>query len=164
MDNRAGYDIREIRPSDNFAVAQIIKTVMPEFGAGGPGFAIHDEEVTDMFGAYSLPRSAYYVCEIGGEVVGGGGVAPLAGGESHICELKKMYFLPAGRGKGLGQQVLDACLSSARSFGYHCCYLETFRTMTGAMKLYERNQFLPISGPLGNTGHFGCDIFYQLAL
>src|SRR5690606_41202506 len=36
--------IRKIRPEDNAAVASIIRTVMPEFGASGQGFAIHDRE------------------------------------------------------------------------------------------------------------------------
>ncbi len=30
--------IRAVQPSDNAAVASIIRAVMPEFGAGGEGF------------------------------------------------------------------------------------------------------------------------------
>lgn len=52
---------------------------------------------------YSQPGHAYWVVEYEGEVVGGGGIAPLAGSESDICELQKMYFLPAIRGKGLAK-------------------------------------------------------------
>ena len=37
--------LRPIQPQDDAAVASIIRTVMPEFGADGPGFAIHDPEV-----------------------------------------------------------------------------------------------------------------------
>ena len=37
------------------AVARLIRAVMPEFGASGPGFAINDPEVDDMFTAYSAP-------------------------------------------------------------------------------------------------------------
>ena len=156
--------IRRIAGSDNPVVAALIRTVMPEFGAGGPGFAIHDPEVDDMFRAYSGARCAYYICEIAGKIVGGGGVGPLAGGVEDTCELKKMYFLPEGRGRGLGQSVLNSCLKSAREMGYKYCYLETFNTMSGAMKLYEKNGFKRIDGPLGNTGHFACDIFYRLKL
>jgi putative acetyltransferase len=75
-----------------------------------------------------------------------------------------MYFLPEGRGKGMGQQVLTACLKAAKELGYTTCYLETFNTMHQAMKLYERNQFKKINGPCGSTGHFACDIFYQKKL
>jgi putative acetyltransferase len=158
------FKIRKVELNDNAQVAAIIRTVMPEFGAGGAGFAIHDKEVDDIYGAYSNSRKAYFVCELNGKIVGGGGVAPLEGGDKNICELKKMYFLPEGRGKGLGQQVLTACINAAREIGFEYCYLETFNTMNDAMKLYEKNGFKKISGQLGNTGHFACDIFYQLKL
>jgi putative acetyltransferase len=158
------YIIRSISEKDNQKVATIIRTVMPEFGASGSGFAIHDSEVDNMYAAFTQPRSAYFVCEHNGVVVGGGGIAPLAGGTHDICELKKMYFLAEGRGKGLGQKLIAECIQAARSLQYTYCYLETFNTMNDAMKLYEKNGFTKIPGPLGNTGHFACDVFYRLKL
>ncbi len=156
--------VRKATQNDNPQIAKIIRTVMPEFGASGQGFAIHDKEVDDIFTAYNHARAAYFVCEQNGKILGGGGVAPLEGGDSNTCELKKMYFLPEGRGLGLGQKVLSACLQKARHIGFKFCYLETFNTMKSAMKLYEKNGFQKISGPLGNTGHFSCDVFYMLEL
>jgi putative acetyltransferase len=156
--------IRPVQSPDSPAIANIIRTVMPEFGASGKGFAIHDSEVDDIYTYYNQPRCAYFVCEQDGKIIGGGGVAPLLGGDPNICELKKMYFLPEGRGKGLGQQVLSKCLDAARQIGFHVCYLETFNTMKNAMQLYEKNGFQKIPGALGNTGHFACDTFYQLDL
>ncbi len=156
--------VRKISIEDNRDMAKIIRAVMPAFGASGKGFAIHDPEVDDLYHAYQFPRSTYFVFEEAGKVVGGGGVAPLEGGDANTCELKKMYFLPEGRGKGLGQKVLTACLDAARQHGFEYCYLETFNTMKDAMKLYERNGFNKIAGPLGNTGHFACDTFYLTKL
>lgn len=156
--------IRRIRLDDNASVAHVIRTVMPEFGAGGQGFAIHDKEVDDMYGSYNHSKAAYFVCEVNEKLVGGGGIGPLVGGEALTCELKKMYFLPEGRGRGLGQELLNRCLDEARRIGYEYCYLETFNTMTGAMKVYERTGFRKIEGPMGNTGHFACDVFYLLKL
>ena len=52
------YLIRPIRPADDASVAAIIRAVMPEFGADGPGFAIHDPEVDHMSDAYARPGSA----------------------------------------------------------------------------------------------------------
>src|SRR3970282_625323 len=122
----AGTDdsIRPIRPEDSEAVAQVIRTVMPEFGAVGPGFAIMDPEVDDMYGAYSRPRCAYFVVTLGGRVVGGGGIAPLEGGSADTCELRKMYFLPEARGLGFGRALLSRCLVSAREAGFRHVYLE----------------------------------------
>lgn len=156
--------VRAVKKEDNPHVAKIIRTVMPEFGAGGAGFAIHDKEVDDIADAYGHHRAAYFVCEVDGKVVGGGGVAPLEGGPENVCELKKMYFLPEARGKGLGQQVLTSCLAAAKKIGFEHCYLETFNTMKDAMKLYEKSGFEKIAGPMGNTGHFACDIFYKKKL
>lgn len=156
--------IRKIAPSDNGKVAGIIRSVMPEFGAGGQGFAIHDAEVQDIYSAYSMERTTYFVCEENGSIVGGGGIAPLAGGAAEICELKKMYFLPEGRGRGLGQKLLSRCLDAARESGFAQCYIETFNTMKLAMNLYEKNGFKKIQGPLGQTGHFACDTYYLLDL
>ena len=156
--------IRRIVLEDNDQVRDIIRVVMPEFGASGQGFAIHDTEVSDMFTAYSGNRAAYFVCEVNGKIVGGGGVASLQGGEENTCELKKMYFLPEGRGKGLGQKVLEKCLAEAKLLGFEFCYLETFNTMFGAMHLYQKNGFTKINDPLGNTGHFACDKFYKRSL
>ena len=156
-----------IRPagiSDNSSVASIIRTVMPEFGAGGKGFAIHDTEVDNIHAAFSQVRSAYFVCEIDGKVVGGGGVAPLMNGDENTCELKKMYFLPEGRGKGMGRKMVERCLEAAKEIGFEYCYLETFNTMKDAMVLYEKMGFEKIPGPLGSTGHFACDTFYRMRL
>ena len=156
--------IRPVRPSDNKAIASIIRTVMPEFGAGRSGTAINDAEVDSIYEAYTQPRTAYFVCEVDGKVVGGGGVAPLTDSKENICELRKMYFLPEGRGKGFGRKVLDSCVQAATDIGFDVCYLETFSTMHDAMALYEKRGFKKIQAPLGNTGHFACDQFYTIDL
>jgi len=153
--------IRPITRRDNPGIQQVIQTVMPEFGASGKGFAIHDEEVLDMHSAYTVKGAAYFVIEEAGKIVGGGGVGSLAGGEANTCELKKMYLMPEARGRGLAQKVLDLCLDYAKNFGYEFCYLETFRTMNRAMEFYRKNGFEQISGPMGNTGHFSCDKFFK---
>lgn len=158
--------LRPIKPEDDAAVASIIRTVMPEFGAKGPGFAINDPEVDTMFATYSAPRSAYFVLESDdGRVVGGGGVAPLAGAEGNdTCELRKMYFLPEARGGGFGKKLLALCIERAAALGYRRIYLETLTGMEAAMHLYERFGFRRLGGPVGQTGHFSCDRFYALDL
>jgi len=156
--------LRPIEPKDDAAVAAIIRTVMPEFGASGPGFAIHDAEVDAMSASYSRPRHAYFVVEQEGRVLGGGGIAPLAGGDPSVCELRKMYFLKEARGRGVGEQLLRRCLAFAREAGYRLCYLETLTGMDQAQKLYERLGFGRIPQAMGSTGHFGCNRFYTLDL
>ena len=160
----SSFDIRRIEPRDDAALAAIIRTVMPEFGATGDGFAINDPEVDWMHRAYAQPRSAYFVVERDGVVQGGGGIAPLEGGDAETCELRKMYFLGGLRGLGAGASVMARCLEAARGFGYKRCYLETLCGMDAAMRLYDRTGFRRIDGPLGATGHGGCNTFYILDL
>ncbi|MDW2980916.1 MAG: GNAT family N-acetyltransferase [Rhodanobacter sp.] len=156
----ASFQIRPIEPSDNAAIAAIIRTVMPEFGADGPGFAIHDAEVDTMYQAYAQPRSSYFVVERDGMVLGGGGVAPLEGAEPDVCELRKMYFLPAARGIGAGSVMMQRCLDAARTHGFRRCYLETLTGMDAAQALYKRSGFTPLCAPMGGTGHHGCDRWF----
>lgn len=154
--------IRPIESRDDAAVASVIRTVMPEFGAGGAGFAIHDPEVDAMHAAYTQPRSAYFVVEHDGRVLGGGGVAPLAGADATTCELRKMYFMPALRGLGAGTALMRRCLASAVELQFTRCYLETLTGMDAAQSLYRKSGFKPLPHALGNTGHFGCNRWYML--
>ena len=158
------FILRPIEPRDNPAVATIIRTVMPEFGADGPGFAIHDAEVDDMHASYSQARSVYFVVERNGNVIGGGGVAPLENGDADVCELRKMYFLPEARGIGAGNTMMRRCLDAARGFGFKRCYLETLTGMDAAQTLYRKHGFTTLDAPMGGTGHFSCDRFYMLEL
>jgi len=156
---------RPIRPEDDAAVAAIIRQVMPEFGADGPGFAIHDPEVDHMKAAYATPGSAYFVVvDEGDRVVGGAGIAALEGGEPGICELRKMYFLPETRGQGMGEALLRHCLVVAQDLGYRTCYLETLSGMDQAIRLYGKLGFKPLCSPLGRTGHGGCDHWFAREL
>ncbi|MEM6769293.1 MAG: GNAT family N-acetyltransferase [Bacteroidota bacterium] len=165
--------LRPILPTDNAAMANVIRTVMPEFQCVGEGFSINDPEVDDMAGAYAGPRSAFFVVEgaVAGAkegsramLLGGGGYAPLAGGDGSICELRKMYLLREGRGRGAGRLLMDACLAGARAAGYRHMYLETVTAMTDAAAVYHKYGFEYLNQPLGDTGHSGCDRYMLLAL
>jgi putative acetyltransferase len=116
-----------------------------------------------MHGAYAGPKTAFFVvAQKGGEgsVFGCGGIGPLVGGEADVCELKKMYFLPTLRGLGFGQQMVTTCLEKAKELGYRQCYLETLGRMEQANQLYQKMGFEKICGPMGATGHGGCDSWY----
>lgn len=154
---QSGFEIRLIKPSDNRAIASIIRLVMSEFGVSGPGFAQHDKEVGEMSQTYCRPYHCYYVVTYHGKVVGGAGIAPLQGAGRKICELRKMYFLPAARGRRLGEKVLKMCLLKARKMGFHQCYLETISKMHQAQALYLKFGFTHLRTPLGDTEHYSCN-------
>ena len=161
---KSSFLIRPITHNDNASMAAIIRRVMPEFGAGGPGFAMHDAEVDSMHEAYAQPRHSYFVVERDGAVLGGGGIAPLENAAPEVCELRKMYFLSEARGIGAGTAMMQRCLDAARAHGFARCYLETLTGMDAAQALYKRTGFAPLDAPMGGTGHFSCDRFFILDL
>ena len=151
--------VRPITAADNLAIANVIRDVSAEFGlTADKGYTVSDPNLDHLFELYSQPRSAYWVIEVDGNIAGGGGVAPLSGGEADLCELQKMYFLPILRGKGLAKQLALQALAFARQQGFGRCYLETTASLTSAIGLYEKLGFEHIDCSMGNTGHVDCEV------
>lgn len=155
--NTEKFTFRLIQKSDNLAVAQIIRTVMTEFGTVGEGYSIMDKEVDEMYETYTNDKSYFLVLTNGEKIVGCGGIGPLKGGDKQTCELKKMYFYPEARGHGFGQKLVEICLEKAKNIGYKTCYLETVERMIQANQLYKKLGFKLLSQPMGCTGHSACD-------
>ncbi|MEN0047230.1 MAG: GNAT family N-acetyltransferase [Bacteroidota bacterium] len=155
------WQLRPIQKKDNAIVAKIIRETMTQFGCVGEGYAYVDPELDDMYTAFSGERSKFWVLENDeGKVVGCGGIAALKNGSPDTCELQKLYFLEAARGKGFGRKLTDLCLQAAKELGYKKCYLETVERMTIANAMYQKMGFQKIDGNMGNTGHCGCDSYY----
>lgn len=151
--------VRPITAADNLAIANVIRDVSAEFGlTADKGYTVSDPNLDHLYELYSQPRSAYWVIEVDGRIAGGGGVAPLSGGEASLCELQKMYFLPILRGKGLAKQLALQALEFARQQGFDRCYLETTASLTSAIGLYEKLGFEHIDRSMGNTGHVDCEV------
>ena len=104
-----------------------------------PGSGLDDPRLRRT--AIGVFRGRTQRCRRARIVEGGGGIAPLAGGDDDTCELRKMYFLPSARGLGAGAALMARCLDAARGFGFPQCYLETLTGMDAAMRLYERSGF-----------------------
>lgn len=151
--------IRKIEKKDNQVVAQLIRAVFDELNIPKVGTAYADPYLDLMFEEYNKPKSAYFVVETMGKVIGGAGVAPLLNEAETICELQKMYFLPEARGQGIGSQMMYNCLQAAKDFGFKKCYLETMPFMHDAQKLYKKTGFEFICSPMGSTGHVSCPVW-----
>lgn len=151
--------IRKIEKKDNAEVAQLIRSVFDELEIPKVGTAYEDPYLDFMYEEYNKPRSAYFVVEHEGKVVGCAGIAPLANEKETICELQKMYFLPQTRGKGIGSQMMATCLQTAKEFGFEQCYLETMPFMLEAQKLYKKTGFEYLCNAMGHTGHNSCPVW-----
>lgn len=155
----ADVQIRTIQPRDNAALARVIRETLKEFGANKPGTVYYDETTDRLSEIFTVPGSMYYVAEYKGEIVGGGGIYPTAGLPEGTCELVKMYILPSVRGIGLGSALIQKSLDFAKDYGYQQVYLETMPELQQALKTYAKFGFQYIDAPLGESGHFGCDLW-----
>ncbi|MCB0425167.1 MAG: GNAT family N-acetyltransferase [Flavobacteriaceae bacterium] len=151
--------IRKIKSSDDAQIANVIRSVLIEFGVPKVGTAYEDTALDCMTQTYSKQTSVYYVVVKKGKIIGGAGIAPLDNYDGNVCELQKMYFLPEARGLGLGKLMIETCLDKAREMGFESCYLETLPYMKAATKLYGNMGFDSLEKPMGNTGHYSCNVW-----
>ncbi len=108
----------------------------PEEGA--THFRLDPEEVR-------AGRGAFVVAWADAEAVGCGAVRRL---DDEVAEIKRMYVVPAVRGRRIGEAVLAALESEARRLGVTRLVLETGERQPEAMALYARSGFTVVD-PFG---------------
>lgn len=159
MELPSTISIRPIHPSDNKDLAVIVRDTLTEFKANVPGTVFFDPTTDALYELFRTPKSAYFVAEKEGKILGGGGIFPTEGLPEDTCELVKMYLLPEARGIGLGRALIEKCLETAKETGFKHIYLETLDELHLALKIYARFGFEYLKAPLGNTKHFGCGLW-----
>jgi putative acetyltransferase len=145
--------IRPIELADVPALLTIIASSRAEYGIAEQGVELLEPADLALFATYQRQRTLYFVAVLGGEVVGGAGIAPLAGADPLTCELQRMYLRKDVRGRGVGDALLAQCLAAAKQFLFVRCYLETITQMGTALAFYGRNGFRELPAPMGRTGH-----------
>ena len=90
-----------------------------------------------------------------GVPVGCGAIKPV---DADAMEVKRMYTLPAWRGKGVASRVLAELEQWARELGMERCILETGLRQPEAIALYESNGYEPIPnyGPYAGVTNSRC--------
>jgi putative acetyltransferase len=118
-----------------------------------------DADLADLEASYWKNGGVFHVVESpDGVVVGCAGLLRLSAAEA---ELRKMYLLPAARGRGMGRLLLSRLLADARRLGYQRVVLETASVLTEAIELYRSAGFSPAS-----RDHLSprCDQAWKLSL
>jgi putative acetyltransferase len=146
-------DIRPIERPDVPALLAIIANSRAEFGIADHRVELLEPADHALYATYQRQRALYFVALSGGEIVGGAGLAPLAGADPLTCELQRMYLRADARGRGIGDALLERCLAAAKQFLYVRCYLETVTQMQAALAFYGRHGFRDLQAPVGHTGH-----------
>lgn len=116
-------------------VRQVVLGVLEEYG-----FNYHpvwDSDLDRISEVYS-GRSGFWVAIVRDTVVG---TCALLEVSSDTAQLKRMYVLPAYRGKRIGLTLLQRVVDSANQSGFRKVTLDTTPTMTRAIELYERFGF-----------------------
>jgi putative acetyltransferase len=150
---------RKIEQKDNRELAEVIRKVFREFKIDKPGTVYFDPTTDNLYKLFNIPGCEYWIAEEGGVIVGGCGVYPTPGLPEGCAELVKLYLSSAHRGQGIGWSLMEKTFDSARKLGYNQLYLESLPELEKALSLYERAGFKYLTSAMGNSGHFGCNIW-----
>jgi putative acetyltransferase len=130
--------IDEIRSHEIDAAKAVIREVCFEvFGHEPLAF----DDMDQVLVQYAAPSGIFLVLRDAEAIVGTGAIRRI---DRQTCELKRMWFLPSYRGRGLGRAMVERLLEFARQAGYERVRLDTTPTLTAANRLYQRIGFRPI--------------------
>lgn len=138
------YLIRDWQPGDRQAAAQVISSVLAEYGlTWEPEGA--DRDVLEVESAYLQTGGEFWVIEGDRQLVGTAAYHPISKGEKAV-EIRKMYLLPSVRGQGLGSFLLQTLESRIQAQGYQQIWVETASVLQQAIWLYERRGYARATG------------------
>ena len=136
------FDDIVIRPATNDdigSVNQVVFGVLAEFGLP-PDPLCKDADLADIEQNYFCSGGVFEVIEgPRGDLLGTCGLFRV---DDETCELRKMYFVPEIRGRGLGRLMLERAVGHARRLGYRSIILETTTVLEQAIRLYTRFGFV----------------------
>ena len=140
---------------------ELVRTLFQEYSDSldvDLGFQDFENELAGLPGDYVPPGGALLLAEQEGEVIG---CVALRWQEEGICEMKRLYVRPAGRGAGAGRRLAEAVIDRARELAYASMRLDTLPSMQAAQALYRKLGFIEIGAYRDNPV---CTQFYELDL
>lgn len=150
--------IRAATNEDGEKITALVFDTLREYGLS-PDPESTDADLKEIEESYFKTGGLFEVIEDNsGNLVGTVGLYPLDG---ETCELRKMYFAPELRGRGLGRYVLERTVNNARRLGFKRIRLETASVLEKAIKLYTRFGFKPFDATHKSAR---CDQTYFLVL
>ena len=102
-------------------------------------FQNFEAELAGLPGDYAPPKGLMVLARAGGRA-GAAGLCGACGrcrARPDLCEMKRLFVRPAGRGSGLGRKLALAAMAEARRLGYARICLDTLPSMTAAQALYR---------------------------
>ncbi len=80
-------DYRLIQKKDNFEIAQLIRSVLEEFGVNKPGTVYTDPTTDKLYQLFQEKNAFYYLAIHENKIIGGCGIYPTKGLPEHCIEL-----------------------------------------------------------------------------
>ena len=102
-------------------------------------FAHEREHLTSEYGP---PTGAFLLAEEKGACLGCVGVRQFSGS---VAEIKRLYVVPAARGRRVGHILAESIVTLAKQLGYSQLLLDTLPSMKEAQSLYASLGFKPTS-------------------
>jgi putative acetyltransferase len=136
--------IRPWAPPDRPPVAELIATILAEYGLGWEPQGA-DRDVLDIETCYTAIGGEFWVIERDLQVVGTAAYYPVARAPRSV-EIRKMYFLPAIRGQGLGRFLLAQLEAKIAAQGFREIWIETASVLKAAVQLYETSGYTVATG------------------
>jgi GNAT superfamily N-acetyltransferase len=124
-------------PASSGAAQQCLSRYYGELQERFPEGFDPSKSVLHSLAEFDPPRGSFLVLRLGGDLVGCGGLTPLA----DAAYLKRMWVAPEARGLGLGRKLLHALEEKARFLGYRSVKLETHRSLAEAQRLYRSSGY-----------------------
>jgi GNAT superfamily N-acetyltransferase len=150
-----------IRPA-NDADLDTVRTLLREYAAElavDLRFQDFENELRALPGKYGKPLGgALLIGERDGEPLG---MVALRSLDEGVCEMKRLYVRPNGRGAGLGRSLAEAIIAEAKQLGYWAMRLDTLLQLAAATRLYESLGFRRIQPYYQNPNPA---MFFELVL
>jgi GNAT superfamily N-acetyltransferase len=96
--------------------------------------AAFEAELAGLPGHYAPPSGALLLAHVDGEAAGCVAMHDLGEGN---CEMKRMFVPVKFRGRGVGRGLAERVVEAGSKAGYRRMRLDTSRSQTEALRLYE---------------------------
>jgi GNAT superfamily N-acetyltransferase len=103
-------------------------------------FQNFERELEHFTVEYAGPAGAFILAEDAGQYVACIGVRRFA---QDVGEIKRLYVIPAARGRRLGRMIVERIIVEAKQLGYRSLLLDTLPFMKEAQALYLAMGFRP---------------------
>jgi len=156
---RSSVSIEIAQSTDDIAAVKSIFLEYMAFIENYLGESLNFQGTKKEFANFPNTYDALLLAKINEQPVAACGLKPFKPG---ICELKRLYCRPNGRGHKLGLKLTETTIIEARQQGYKQIYLDTDPGLTHANAIYEALGFADIERYYDNP--MGCSRYMALKL